>query len=247
MWPNKEEEERKLNAKRDKEKKAIQDKSKAEEKAINDDYQKKRAEWEASFKETEHIREKKIDEIKAEAKKKRKKQLDENYQNKTKQLEKLIEKTKSELAEAQGYLAPLGFFKFGEKSRTKATIERLSYDIQKFNNSLSRTESTYKKDLNDIDNWLEENSKRIIENVENLYPLPPKPLKPRVVAVPLNKNDKIMDIIYEWMVQGEWYTIDELAECFEFSKQKITAVLSQLLSEECVEKKMENGGRYYRR
>jgi hypothetical protein len=141
-----------------------------------------------------------------------------------------------EKSDAEAKLAKLGFFKFGEKKATARSIEKMSSRISELEVALVNENNTYALDKGSVEEWLNDQKILIESDVEEMYPIPPQPVKPTApgtfgaTGVGILEAQKAISL---YMQPGHLYTISDIhkgvAELANMSAVRVSAIMRQMI------------------
>lgn len=157
-------------------------------------------------------------------------------------------------ASAEGKLASLGFFAFGEKAEAKKTIQAMTVRLAALESELSANETWYLEEKKKADRKIRDFQKKKEAALEKAHPIPAEPRKPTFSApVPMTAqqvaNLGIMQAILDFMEPGKLYTIPEINEncpaCVDLTNQRVSALMRGMIGTN-VERLEERRMAYFR-
>jgi hypothetical protein len=251
MHPDKEETEKEITRvkkeaeKAEKERKAElakKRKDQEEEDRINaeSEYNRKYEKWLAKAERINSQRDELTSQLMEEATIKRKEKVEKHYSTFVSKANTQLSELQKEKSEAEERMEALKFWQVLETMRLNKHIGELSEEINKVEASLLEAENQYRSDINSIDQWVNKQKKRIAKEVEEKFPLPAKPKKPReYLIVPTGNtpyaiaNNALMREIVKGMEEGKQYTIGELMKSIlpisDLSEQKVSSLIQMLI------------------
>lgn len=247
MWPGRAEEESRQRAAAEERRRAQEEQRRSamqrqqeEEARQQREYEAEHARWEQEKRRIEELR---VTEMAAAVETERKNltgAVEKAHADAAEKLSEEIRLCEAKKTAAEAKLAAAGFFAFSEKSENKKTIKLMNARIADAQASSIANDQWYRRELGAVDARLAARKKELLRRIEDRYPIPTEPRKPRKslsaganpTAVQL-ANNAVQQAILDWMEPGVLYTITDIVtgcpECADLTNVRVSALVRQLI------------------